>query len=618
MSRFRVLCCVSAVFCCFWSSLWGVQTQPVDTGLFHEAYVTKVNDIPLLTPVTEKPPIALEEAIPVQADKEQRWIPGYWAWLDQDDIFVWVPGFWRRPPPGQVWTPGRWLNSNGGWVWLSGFWSKVAGAQLKYRASPPPGVLNEQVPAAPDPDHFWVRGYWSYNDQKGDYAWKPGYWETFDPKWVLVPSYYVWRPEGYALIEPYWDWPLEYRGSPYAPIAFDNWKNIGRFSPSEPLDLVVVLNQCYLYYPDYNYMCGHHFHYHPDYWTNYDIPSWWYWNQWWTLGYYDNWALWWWYTHPGYPQPKWLTKEYADKIAPPSKSLLKKIKLVKDPAIVTQNGVVTKQDLLKVNSSLKGDKSGKIQPIITDDLAVSKKVQDSLKLKNAVPATILEPQGTADARNEQAPILKIGSFGDQSKGVQKSPSITLPRPNLPSQAIPSVKMPNTGNLEVTGRSPIKLRPRLADLDTDQQDTEPPGGQTGQPAVAPDPNEKPIPPGQRTDRINPPSPVDQPGRGNQPNRQEPVKSGSPRKPPFKGTKIDKMDQLNRTIIRDRSGYDFPTLPTLDSNRPQPASVQKMYDTDAAQRRERAQQDAWRAEQERKRKEDEDRRKREEDQRLYFVH
>src|SRR5437763_14500904 len=38
------------------------------------------------------------------------WIPGYWAWAD--DQYYWVPGTWELAPVvGFLWTPGYWAGA---------------------------------------------------------------------------------------------------------------------------------------------------------------------------------------------------------------------------------------------------------------------------------------------------------------------------------------------------------------------------------------------------------------------------------------------------------------------------------------------------------------------------
>jgi hypothetical protein len=54
------------------------------------------------------------------------WIPGYWAW--DDDEYYWVPGTWELAPVvGYLWTPGYWGWETGFYVWHAGYWGPHIG-----------------------------------------------------------------------------------------------------------------------------------------------------------------------------------------------------------------------------------------------------------------------------------------------------------------------------------------------------------------------------------------------------------------------------------------------------------------------------------------------------------
>jgi WXXGXW repeat (2 copies) len=54
------------------------------------------------------------------------WIPGYWAWGDDD--YFWVPGTWvLAPEPGFFWTPGYWAWGGSGFFFNEGYWGPVVG-----------------------------------------------------------------------------------------------------------------------------------------------------------------------------------------------------------------------------------------------------------------------------------------------------------------------------------------------------------------------------------------------------------------------------------------------------------------------------------------------------------
>src|SRR6202140_690006 len=54
------------------------------------------------------------------------WIPGYWAWADED--YYWVPGTWALAPSvGLLWTPGYWGWQSGVYLWNGGYWGPHVG-----------------------------------------------------------------------------------------------------------------------------------------------------------------------------------------------------------------------------------------------------------------------------------------------------------------------------------------------------------------------------------------------------------------------------------------------------------------------------------------------------------
>src|SRR5262245_33771706 len=72
-------------------------------GPVHGAFANPGDARPAESPLVEKqPPEAIEEVPPDEKPEgdDVRWIPGYWAWDDDADEFVWVSGFWRDVPPG--------------------------------------------------------------------------------------------------------------------------------------------------------------------------------------------------------------------------------------------------------------------------------------------------------------------------------------------------------------------------------------------------------------------------------------------------------------------------------------------------------------------------------------
>jgi hypothetical protein len=54
------------------------------------------------------------------------WVPGYWAWGDDD--YYWVPGTWvMAPEVGFLWTPGYWGWGGSSFVFYDGYWGPQVG-----------------------------------------------------------------------------------------------------------------------------------------------------------------------------------------------------------------------------------------------------------------------------------------------------------------------------------------------------------------------------------------------------------------------------------------------------------------------------------------------------------
>src|SRR5262245_10063417 len=71
-------------------------------GPVHEAFAeTIVFDPEPGVVVPKEPPDLIEEVPPEQKPEgtNVEWIPGYWAWEDERNDFLWVSGVWRAVPP---------------------------------------------------------------------------------------------------------------------------------------------------------------------------------------------------------------------------------------------------------------------------------------------------------------------------------------------------------------------------------------------------------------------------------------------------------------------------------------------------------------------------------------
>ncbi|NLX99375.1 MAG: BcpO-related WXXGXW repeat protein [Rhodopirellula sp.] len=235
-------------------------------GPLHEAYAKAVPADPepgIL--VSSQPPEPIEEVPPEQrpAEEAATWLPGYWAWDDDRDEFIWISGVWRVPPPGEEWVPGYWNTTAGGYQWVSGYWwnprqQDVAGEAV-YLPQPPQTLEVGPSSPAPAEENFWVPGCWTWREVR--YVWRPGYWAAGVPDWVWIPSHYVWTPGGCLFIAGHWDYTLERRGLVFAPIYFPRvvyTRPAFRYVPSVVINtsvlgmsLFVRPSYCHYYFGDY-------------------------------------------------------------------------------------------------------------------------------------------------------------------------------------------------------------------------------------------------------------------------------------------------------------------------------------------------------------------------------
>ncbi len=92
-------------------------------GPVHEAFAAIVTFDPEPGLVAPRIPPALIEELPPALKPEGNnveWVPGYWAWDDERDDFLWISGVWRALPPGHEWVPGYWSPSGPGAQWTPG------------------------------------------------------------------------------------------------------------------------------------------------------------------------------------------------------------------------------------------------------------------------------------------------------------------------------------------------------------------------------------------------------------------------------------------------------------------------------------------------------------------
>ncbi|WP_435010716.1 YXWGXW repeat-containing protein [Tundrisphaera lichenicola] len=190
-------------------------------GPIHEAFAEPIIYDPTPSPaVPKEPPPPVEETPPDQKPEgaNVNWIPGYWAWDDTREDYLWISGLWRDIPPGRQWVPGYWGEAEGGFRWVPGAWTSTTQPEASYYPTPPASLEAGPNCPAPSPNSVWTPGYW---DWQGDrFTWRPGFWIDYQPDWVWVPAHYVWTPGGCLFVDGYWDWPVDRRGTPFAPVYF--------------------------------------------------------------------------------------------------------------------------------------------------------------------------------------------------------------------------------------------------------------------------------------------------------------------------------------------------------------------------------------------------------------
>jgi len=247
-----------------------VQTS----GPLHEAFATPLTtEVPESIVVDRQPPQAIEEVPPDQRPEGSNvvWVPGYFAWDDERDDFIWISGFWRDVPPGRAWVSGYWTEAERGWQWVPGFWTAAEQREVEYLPQPPEIVEEGPSIAQPSQNHFWVPGHWEWRIDH--YVWRPGYWSRINPEWVWVPSHYVWCPSGYVFVNGYWDYPIVRRGLLFAPVYFEPvvYRRHYHYTPSFVWSTALLTTHLWVRPSYYHYYYGDYYH---DRYRDFGIRPW--------------------------------------------------------------------------------------------------------------------------------------------------------------------------------------------------------------------------------------------------------------------------------------------------------------------------------------------------------
>jgi len=237
--------------------------QVLTRGPVHEAFAGVVTFNPEPGVVVPKAPPEIIEEVPPDERPEGAnvtWIPGYWAWDDERNDFLWVSGVWRALPPGRQWVAGYWGKSGQGFQWTSGYWADVRVSETTYLPAPPATVEVGPNIDAPSADYGWTPGCWVW--YQGRYAWRPGYWAAGRLDWDWCPAYYVWTPRGYVFVDGYWDYSIERRGVLFAPVYFESGVYARQgyyYSPSIVIDLGVFSDHLFLRPRYHHYYFGDYY-----------------------------------------------------------------------------------------------------------------------------------------------------------------------------------------------------------------------------------------------------------------------------------------------------------------------------------------------------------------------
>ena len=251
------------------------ELEYLTRGPVHEAFAGSVSYQP-------EPGMIIGREIPPLIDElppEQRpggdgvaWIPGYWAWDDEQDDFLWISGVWRDIPPGRQWIPGYWDQVDGGqYQWTSGYWAGDLQNGVTYVSAPPPKSL-ESGPNIPQPsaNDFWTPGNWMWSDDR--YQWRAGQWRPQRNDWTWVPPHYVWTRRGYVFVDGYWDRPVERRGVLFAPVHFQGKSYLNQsYTPDIVIGLTALIENLFVRPRASHYFFGDY--YDPNYRTAGYYPS---------------------------------------------------------------------------------------------------------------------------------------------------------------------------------------------------------------------------------------------------------------------------------------------------------------------------------------------------------
>ena len=389
--------------------------QVLTRGPVHEAFAQTVtfNPEPGIT-VPKAPPDAIEELPPDQRPTGDNvtWIPGYWAWDNDRDDYLWVSGIWRALPPGRQWVPGYWSPAGNDFQWTSGYWADAKRNEIEYLPEPPATVEAGPNIAAPSANDLWMPGAWVWNQNR--YAWQPGYWAPAQQNWMWVPGQNLWTPRGYVSVSGYYDYSVARRGVLFAPVYFNPsvYSQQGfTYSPAMAISMAVFGNQLFLR-PNYN-----HYYFGDYYGSNYSSGGFYPWFSFNSSGYgYDPFyaqQVWQNRQNPGWA--KTVQADFQNRVdnegARPPRTLAAQQALLKSGTASSEKGLVVATPLDQLAKSK--DSSLKFQPVTKDEQQIlAKHGQDVHQFREARQK--LEAKGAETS-------------GEKPAAESKSAKLTLPQ-----------------------------------------------------------------------------------------------------------------------------------------------------------------------------------------------
>lgn len=82
---------------------------------------------------------------------------------------------------------------------------EAACAPITAVETPPPPLPIYEQPPVPGPGYLWSPGYWSWDEDQGDYYWVPGTWaQPPRPGLLWTPGYWGWLAGAYIFHPGYW------------------------------------------------------------------------------------------------------------------------------------------------------------------------------------------------------------------------------------------------------------------------------------------------------------------------------------------------------------------------------------------------------------------------------